>query len=460
MSKKAKQNKSSAQKQSASPPSLSLALVRPHAAAIDVGSMNMMVSYSSAEGVPIVKEFGAFTQDLNLLAEELKNAGVREVGMEATGVYWMAVFEVLESNGFIVTLVNARHYKNVEGQKTDVKDCQWLHQLHAHGLLRSSHIVEECYRELRTYLQERAILQQGKSDTLNRMHKVLTQMNIKVQHLISDIEGVGGMQLLRSMAAGETNVEVLLSALNPKRLKATEEELTKSLQGQFKPQYITVLKNHLITYDFYKAQMKVYEELIEGVLKQLLPRQEDGSVARVEGKTTKSRKNQYHFKVREYLQHICGVDLAQIDGLDENLVLQIISVTGVELSKWPTHKHFTSWLRVSPSPMITGGRLIGHRRFPTSNAASQAFRLAAQTMWQNKGPLGNLYRRLCARKGSRVAIKAVANRIAIIFYHMLRRKTVYDPKIVVVNEEKLRAKRIDRLKKQAEKLGCRVEVAA
>jgi transposase len=440
--------------------SLSLALIHPHAAGIDVGSMNMMVSFTGPDGVQTVKEFGAFTQDLHLMAQELKEAGIKEIGMEATGVYWMPLFEVLEHHGFAPALVNARNFKNVEGQKTDVKDCQWLQQLHAHGLLRRSHIAQESYRQLRTYLHERNTLQSSKSDTLNRIQKVLSQMNIKVQHLISDIEGVGGMQLLRSIAAGESRAEVLLSALNTKRFKASEEELIKSLQGQFKAHYVTVLKNHLVAYDFYKAQMKVYEELIEGVLKELLPVGEDGSVAQVEAKTTKARKNQYRFNVREYLLHICGVDLTEVEGLDEVSVLQIISVTGVDLSKWPTARHFCSWLRLSPSPMITGGRVVGHQRFPSSNAAAQAFRLAAQTMWQNKGPLGSLYRRLCAKKGSRKAIKAVANRLATIFYHMLRRKTAYDPKIVVINEEKIKAKRIERLRKEAEKLGCKLDVAA
>jgi transposase len=455
-----KQKQQSKQKQSSSADSLRLALIHPHAAGIDVGSMNMAVSYPGADGVQTVKEFGAYTRDLHLMAEELKKAGVKEIGMEATGVYWMVAFEVLESYGFTPTLVNARNYKNVQGKKTDIKDSQWLQQLHAHGLLGASHIVQEGYRQLRTYLHERNTLQRQKSDTLNRIQKVLSQMNIKVQHLISDIEGVGGMQLLRSIAEGETRADVLLSLLNTKRYKASEEELIKSLEGQFKPHYVTVLKNHLVAYDFYKARMKVYEELIEGVLKELLPRQEDGSMVEVEAKTTKARKNQYHFNLKEYLQHLCGVDFTEVDALDESSVLQIISVTGVDLSKWPTAKHFTSWLGVSPSPMITGGRLIGHQRRYGCNAAAQAFRLAAQTMWQNKGPLGSLYRRLCAKKGSRKAIKAVANRLATIFYHMMRRKTPYDPKVVVVNEEKIRAKRIERLRKEAEKLGCRLDVAA
>lgn len=207
------------------PATLQLGIIYPSAAGIDVGSMNMMVSYPSAAGIQTVQEYGAYTHDLHTLAQDLGNAGVTHVCMEATGVYWMAVYEVLEQSGFTVTLVNARHYKNVDGHKTDVKDCQWLQQLHAHGLLRASHIAEEQYRELRTYIHERGVLQKNKSDTLNRIHKVLTQINIKIQHIISDIEGVIGMQIIERIAAGITDVETLLDGLAIKKLKATRQEL-------------------------------------------------------------------------------------------------------------------------------------------------------------------------------------------------------------------------------------------
>lgn len=221
---------------------LQLGIIYPLSAGIDVGSMNMMVSYPDAENIQTVKEYGAYTEDLHAMAKQLQEAGVTHVCMEATGVYWMAVYEILEQYGFKVTLVNARHYKNVEGQKTDVKDCQWLQQLHAHGLLRASHIADEQYRELRTYIHERGLLQKNKSDTLNRIHKVLTQMNIKVQHIISDIEGVTGMQIIERIAAGETVPEKILEGLKIHKLKADKKDLEKSLKGIFKPWHITVLK--------------------------------------------------------------------------------------------------------------------------------------------------------------------------------------------------------------------------
>lgn len=436
--------------------SATLGIIYPQSGAIDVGSMNMMVSYYDG-GKQVVQEYEAYTQALERMVDDLHKAGVTNVGMEATGVYWMAVYELLEGRGIKATLVNARHYKNVAGQKTDVQDCQWLHQLHAHGLLRNSHIAEEQYRELRTYIHERSVLQQQKADTLNRIHKVLTQMNIKVQHVISDIEGVTGMELLEAISQGTSSAEALLSVIKAERLKATREVLLKSLQGVFKACYITVLRNHLIAYRFYKAQMLEYERTIELLLQKMLPQGDTGIIQK---KTTKARKNQYHFNLKGYLHKIVGVDLTEIDGLDENSVMTIISVVGLNMHKWPTAEHFTSWLNLAARPKKSGGKVIGYQKRFTSNIATQAFRMAAQTMWQQKGLLGHLYRRLAHTKGSKKAIKAVARRLAVIFYNMVKKQTGYDPKIVALDEEQIRKKKIARLQKEAEKLGCKVEYLA
>lgn len=295
--------------------SLNFGVLYPGAAGIDVGSMSMYVSYQNAENVQTVKVFDAYTTDLNELAKEMQHAGVTHVAMEATSTYWMPLFEVLEKHGLNVTLINARHYKNVDGQKTDVKDCQWIQQLHAHGLLKPSHIAGEEYRELRTYIHERNVLQQPKSDTLNRIHKVLTQMNIKWQHVIRDVEGVEGMKVVRRLADGVTKTEDLLNGVKTERLKASKEVLQKSLEGLFKPHYQAVLKNHLVAYDFYKQQMLVYEQLIESILQKLLANKYRGKQVAIKEKTIKVRKNQYHFNLKTYLHQIAGVDLTEIDGL-------------------------------------------------------------------------------------------------------------------------------------------------
>ena len=428
---------------------MQLAITNHHTAAIDVGSMLMMISYSDAQGNQCLLETDGYTNSLNQLARTLTIAGVTDVAMEATGIYWMALYEVLETAGLKVTLINPRHFKNVHAQKTDVKDCQWLHQLHAHGLLRASHIAPELYRELRALLHERNRAQHEKSDTLNRIHRTLSQMNLKVQHLLSDIEGVSGMALIRGIASGQTDPESLLEHIAMRRVKASREDLLQSLQGHYKPHLVTILKHHLRVYDFLVQEMQQFELLIESVLKRLLPPNENGEIPEIAPKTTKARKNQYRINLKGYLEKILGVDATAIDGFDEITVMVILSIIGSDMSKWPTAEHFASWLNLSPRPKKSGGKFLGHQRRYSNNAASQVIRLAAQTMWQHKGSLGNLYRRMAAQKGSAKAIKAVARRLAIIFYNMVKHQKPFDSTKVCADETKIKHRQIARLKKQA-----------
>jgi transposase len=440
--------------------SLQLAIIRPCCAAVDVGSMMMMVSYSDAEDNQYLLEADAFTEDLEQVAKTLVAAQVKELAMEATGSYWMAFYQILEEHGIRVTLVNPRHFKNVDGQKTDVRDSQWLHQLHAHGLLRASHIPEEVYRELRSYLHERNLLQQQKSDTLNRIQRVLTEMNIKVQHLISDIEGVEGMKLLKGIASGISTPDALLDLIKVDRLKASKEDLLKSLYGYYKPQFIKILQHQLTALTFFKEQMKEYELLIEDVLKKMLPPDAEGNKPEIKKKKTQARKNQYSINVKDHLKHIVGIDLTEIDGLDEISILEIISVTGLNMNKWPTAEHFVSWLGLSPRPKKSGGKIIGFDKKVTKNKATQTFRVAAQTMWQNKGSLGQLYRRLSAQRGSKKAVKAVARKLAVIFYTMVKNKVAFDKEKLKVDVARQNAKKIAFLKKEAAKYGFTMQNTA
>lgn len=430
-----------------------LAIIRPNCGAIDVGSMSMMVSYQDSNGKQKIIEFLAYTSDLHELGDLLRSDGVNHIAIEATGSYWICLYDYLESIGIEVLLVNARHFKNVDAQKTDVKDAQWLHQLNAHGLLRGSHIASEEYRELRTYIDQRGIFQDSKSDTLNRIQKVLTLMNVKLQHIISDIEGVSGMNIIRKISRGITDPEELLRDIKISQLKASKEDLIKSLEGQFKPYLIEILNIHLNTYDFYKNQMKVCEVLIEDLLNKLLPFDENGNKLKISSEKSYSRKNQYSFNLKEYLAKIIGTDLTEIDGIDEATVLTIIAIVGIDVSKWKTAEHFVSWLNLSPRWRKSGGKILGHQRRFTNNAATQAFRLAARSLWNNKGNLGRLYRKLSATKGSSKAIKAVARRLAVIFYHMIKKKSKYEPKKVCMDEEYYKFQKLKRLLKEAEKLG-------
>lgn len=432
---------------------LQLAVINSNTAAIDVGSMMMMAAYSDKDGRQKLLEVDSFTESLEELGVILKSAGVTHVAMEATGVYWVALYEILERHGMKITLINPKHFKNVDAQKTDVKDCQWLQQLHASGLLRASHIAPEMYRELRGYLHERDILQKQKSDTLNRIHRALTQMNIKFQHLISDIEGVSGMRLLHGIAEGIKAPARLLALMDTDKLKASEGDLLKSLNGLYKPRFVVVLKNLLRQYDFFRAEMKGYELLMEKVLRNMLPVDENGYRPVIGAKKGHVRKNQYSINLRSYLKHILGVDLTKVDGLEEASILTILSVTGLDMGKWPTAGHFASWLNLSPRPKISGGKIMGYEKRFTNNPATQAFRLAAQTMWQNKGALGHLYKRLSAQKGSKKANKAVARKLAVIFYTMVKNKSEYDKDKMRIDMGLKQKRELARLRKQAAKYG-------
>jgi len=433
-----------------------LSIINLNSAAIDVGSTMMMISYSDRQGKQFLLEIDAYTEDLTQLADTLKSAGVTKVAMEATGPYWQALFSILEKKNVEVTLINPKHFKNTDAQKTDVIDSQWLHQLHAHGLLRPSHIATEEFRELRSYIHERGVFQQMKSDTLNRIQKTLTVMNIKYQHLISDIEGVIGMQILNKIADGITNPETILDGLDIEKLKASREDLVKSLTGFYHIKDIRTLRLNLEAYNFYKKQMKQYEAYIEESLQSMLPLDENGQKPEIKPKTSYVRKNQYSINIKEYLKKITGIDLTAIVGLEEKLLLEIISVTGLNINKWPTEGHFTSWLNLAARPKISGGKILGYQKRFTNNLATQAFRLGAQSLWNSKSTLGHLYRRLSAQKGSKKAIKAVARRLATIFYIMLKNKVEFDPERLKTDTEKQRQRQINRLRKEASKLGLMV----
>jgi len=452
---KAKQNK---KKKKAGVPAGSKKMERfgvlyPRSAGIDVGSMLMVVSYTDAQDLIHLAQFNGFTSSLYELAELLQREKVEIVTMESTGSYWMALHRILELHGMKVVMINPSHFRNVSAQKTDINDAQWLHKLLTHGLLRESHIAPACYQDLRHYIHEREIWQDQKSDTLNRIQNTLTKMNIKFQHLISDIEGVSGMMLLRMICSGISDPEKLLSCIDHKRLKASREDLLKSLEGDYRESLINILIQNLKAYDFFKEQMLSYELHIEQTLKVLAP----GIISTK--KQGMVRKNQYHINLKDYLLAILGVDLTAVEGLDEIGLLTILAVTGPDMSKWPTAGHFTSWLNLSPRPKITGGKLVGYEKRITHNPATQAFRLAANCLWQSKGPLGQQYRKLAATKGKAKAIKAVARKIAVIFYNMVLKQEAYDSSKVQQDVEVQKARKIARLQKEAQKLGLTLQNA-
>jgi len=438
-----------------------LPVINFHAAGIDVGSTVMAISYTDSTGNQCLCKTGCFTKELSDLVNLLGKEGVKDVAMEATGVYWMSLYEMLEDAGISVTLIHPGHYKNSSHLKTDENDSLWIHQYHSCGILRHSHIASETYRELRNYIHERNVVQKQKSETLTRMQRILTMMNLKLQHVISDIEGAGGMIILRAIASGVSQAEALVDLIDVERFKASREEIIASLEGIYKEQFVILLKMKLQEYDFYIQQMKNYEVFIEETLKKIAKTVETPQNNPVSKKSKYVRKNQYSFDAKKYLQQILGVDLTQAEGMDEKMLLDVLSVTGMDMSKWPTSQHFTSWLNLSPRRMKTGGKYIGNESRSTNNPATQAFRISAHSVGINsKGHLGALYRRLVAKKGKKTATKAVARKIAVIFYTLVKNKQEYNPLIITKKIKEQEERKLRQLTKLARKLGYSLQKTA
>lgn len=434
----------------------SFVVIHPNAVGIDIGSMEMKVSVYDAEGNQQVSSVSAFTADLQNLAKQLKTEGHTQIAMEATGSYWIPLFDILEQEGLEVCLINPKYYKNVKAKKTDVVDCQFIQQLHTYGLTSASFIPEDKIRQLRTYVRQRSSLEKQKASSLQLIGHAFSLMNVKLQHIISDLEGVTGMKIIRAIAEGERD-EKKLAAFRDKQMKATEEEIAQSLRGHYRDEYWFMLKQSLKTFDFYKAQISECDQQIEQQLQQLLPVEQTtlrpDAQQQSRQKKTKVRKNQYPFNVKSYLNDIAGIDLTAIDGLDENTVLEIISEIGTDMTKWPTAQHFTSWLRLANNKKISGGKTVGYFYNKTDNRATIAFRLAAQSLHSSKSHFGALYRRLSVTKGSKVAIKAIARKLAVVFYSMLRYKVPFKKQSFDDYQIKQKNKLLEKLKKQASKLG-------
>ena len=383
------------------------------------------------------------------------------------GNYWFCLYDVLEAKGLEVCLVNARHMKNVSGRKSDVSDShgvarRWLLRLHTYGLLSASFIPDQQIRELRCYVRQRDKLEKQKAKDLQMMGSSLTNMNIKLQQVVSDIEGETAMRILRAIASGVADAQQLASHRHSK-MKASQEELAQSLTGNFQSEHLFCLRQALASYDgaairFHRQQMSECETEIERLLAIMQAGGHPGELPedfQSKPKSRKTRKNQYRFELAGYLQACLGVDATRIDGLDENTVLEVIAETGTDLSKWKTAKHFTSWLRLAPNPAVSAGKVLYHKGHKTSSRAARAFRLAARSLHSHKGYLGQLYRRLCLRKGPSTAIKAVARKLAVIFYTMITEQQPYQPR-AVLDQIAENQRQLKKLKRQAQQKGYKL----
>lgn len=425
-----------------------------YAAGADIGDTQHDIAINDGRGGHIVRIFKSFTTDIEEAVKWLKDEGITTVAMESTGVYYLPFYLMLEEAGIEPYLVNARHVKNVTGRKKDDTDAMWIQRLHSCGLLQKCFQPDNDFRTLRTYVRQRKGLITRSSDEVRRMQKALELMNIKIHVVISDLLGKTGMQIIKAIIDGNYD-PVELSKHKDPRIKATEQEIIKSLQGLWEEEYLFMLKQAYNTYFFYQQQIKECDNKIhEQLLKQIgQANQGDITVDQpIIKKKGKPRKNQFEFPVSPLLIKLTGVDLCQIPGISEVSSLEFISETGIDMSRWKNAKHFAAWLNVVPNTKITGGKIISSRMMKKKNIAGQTLRMGASCLYSNKTPLGDYHRRMSSKYGGKGASLASAHKLSRIIYKMLLEKIEFNFQILVESQQKYRDKRIKQLEQQLAKL--------
>jgi transposase len=435
------------------PPSL-LDRIKPDVAGIDLGSNRHFVAVPPDRDPDPVQSFGPFTHDLHRLADWLTACAVRSVIMEATGVYWIPVFEILEARGFEVLLVNARHVKNVPGRKTDVKDCEWLRDLHSVGLLRGSFRPADAIVSLRGYMRHRSTLVESMSAIVLRMQKALVQMNVQLTEVVSDITGKTGLEIISDIVAGRTAPRQLAQHRDP-RCHASEAEFVAALTGNYRPEHVFVLKQNFELFHLHHLKLTDCDAAIEAQLQRLAAQVEPPTtqLPPARQKRSKSGRNEPRFDMRSYLHRLTGVDLSQIDGIGPYAALRLISEIGTDMSRWPAEKNFTSWLTLAPNNKITGGRVISSSTTTSANRAAAILRMAAMSAGKTQTALGAFYRRLAFRVGKAKAITATARKIAILVYRMLKGELLYDDPGPCAYDARQRQRAVRNLRRRAESLG-------
>lgn len=428
-----------------------LPVCHPNAAGIDVGSTFHVVAVGADVDTDPVRTFKSFTQDLHALADWLKQAGVTTVAMESTGVYWIPVYEILEGRGLEVVLVNARFAKNVPGRKTDVNDAQWLQQLHSFGLLRSSFRPREAIVRLRTYLRQRERLLEQGAGHIQRMQKAMMLMNVQLQHVVTDVSGVTGLRIIREIVGGCTDPKELAELRDP-RCQNSVDVIERALTGHYQRDQVFTLRQELALYDFCQQQVAECDAEIAAVLKELNTGKDD-SPDDMPKRRGRAAKNEPGFDARGELFKMLGRDLTQIHGIGTSTALTLIGECGDDMSKWPTTKHFTSWLGLAPGNKISGGKVLSSRTRRTSSRASTALRLAAVSIGRTQTALGAFYRRLGARVGKAKAVTATARKLAILFYNAMRHGQDYCDPGVSYYEERYRQRCIKSLERRAAQMG-------
>ena len=435
----------------------SLPTLNINAAGIDIGSEEHWVAVPEDRDESPVRRFGCFTSDLHAMADWLKKCGIDTVAMESTGVYWVPLFQILETQGFDVKLVNARHVKNVPGRKTDVEDCQWLQQLHTYGLLSGSFRPDDSICVLRSYWRHRDNLIRYAAAHVQHMQKALTEMNIQLHKVISDITGVTGMRIIRAILDGERNL-VKLAQMKDPRIKKSKETIAKALEGDYRPEHLFALKQAVELYFFYHHQIDACNHEIEDYLKQLESEIDSDPDVKTMKRNKQISKNEPSFDLTSHLYHITGMDFTKIDGLNVLTVQTILSEVGLNPEAFGTQKRFASWLGLCPENRITGGNIKSVRTRKVINRAAKAFRLAANSLKNSSSALGGYYRRMRARLGPPKAITATAHKLARIFFHLWKNGCTYQDLGADYYEQKYKDRVIKNMKKRAKQLGFQISL--
>lgn len=396
-----------------------LPIINGKAAAIDIGSRFHVAAVPPNLCDDPVQTFQAFTADLQRMADWLVALGIETVAMESTGVYWIPAYEILEDRGIEVIVANARESRAVPGRKSDVNDAQWLQRLHACGLLRPSFRPGREIAALRSYLRLRERHLDYAAAHIQHMQKALTFMNIQLHHVVTDITGATGMKIIHAIVGGERDPNVL-AKMRDRNCKSSLETIRAALMGNYQPEHIFALQQALAIYDFYQARIDECDAQIERTLTTLAENTSAPLEPIGKARHRTRQANALNFEVRSVLYRLAGVDLTQIHGIGPYLALCLVAECGIDLSRWPSAKHFTSWLTLAPGCKVSGGKVLSSHTRKTTNRVAAHLRLAAVTVGRTHTALGAFYRRLAARIGKAKAVTATARKIAVLFYNAMR----------------------------------------
>lgn len=433
----------------------SLSIKNPNAAGIDIGSEDHFVAVPEDRDEQSIRSFGCFTEDLFKIADWLKKCKIETVAMESTGVYWIPLYDILQEHGFEVVLVNSRATKNIAG-KSDVADCQWILELHTYGLLKPSFRPDQQIRPLRTYSRHRDNLIKTCAMHVQRMQKILIEMNVQLHKAISDITGTTGLAILKAILDGERD-PMALAKHRDYRIKCSIETIAKSLNGNWTDEGLFVLKQEFNSYMHYRSQISECDSQMDNYLSSFYTKVDPSEKPLGTPKCGYNRKpcrNTPSFDFRSHFYRITGVDCTAVPGFDTGTLQVLLSEIGTDMSPWNSEKHFTAWLGLAPNNRISGGKKLPRQGWRTNtNKAAIAFRLAAQSLLNSKCAMGAFLRRLKSRLGPKSAIKATARKLACIYYRMMKFGVEYVEQGAQYYEEKYKNRLISNLQKSAKHLG-------